>query len=339
MAVNRYILSAIKKRDVDTALQLLLTPGYEVNAEFGSKYSKSTPLIYATKLGLLPIVDKLISLGADVNWEDKDKRTALHHACIKDNVEIIQLLLMSGANKYKSNEHGDQPIHESVINGNIPALEELLLAGVDINSRNSITKYTPLHLAVLYEQEHVVEYLLQNNAKVDLPTSKSEGEVAIHYAVQVKKPSLIGVLIRYGADINMMNSEGETPFSIAVQHCSFKMARMLISNGCDMNKYRYRSSFTIACLNNKQKIIRYLLSEGYQVSKDQSFRESIFLKLETTNPELLDFIYYQCCNPYSLKDICRKFFRRNLPDPLEDIVPKLELPKQLQNFIIADIIY
>ena len=150
---------------------------------------------------------------------------------------------------------------------------------------------------------------------------------------------MVAILTKYGADINIMNVEGETAFSIAVQQGSFRMARTLVHAGCDMNRYRYRSPFTVACVHNRQKLIKYLLSEGYNISRDQSFRENIYIRLEETNPELLDFIYARVVNTPSLKEICRIFLRRCIPEPLEDRVPKLELPKILQKFITADIIY
>lgn len=47
--MNNHILSAMKRKDVERASMLLLTPGYDVNTV---SRSAGTPLNYATKMGI-----------------------------------------------------------------------------------------------------------------------------------------------------------------------------------------------------------------------------------------------------------------------------------------------
>lgn len=62
------------------------------------------------------------------------------------------------------------PIHLAATTGHTEAVEELLNAGMDINTLNTITEHTPLELAVCYEQVHMVEFLLERKAKLEIPT-------------------------------------------------------------------------------------------------------------------------------------------------------------------------
>lgn len=48
--------------------------------------------------GLVKVVKQLISLGADVNWRDKNGRSALTHACISGNTDIIKEIISAGCN-------------------------------------------------------------------------------------------------------------------------------------------------------------------------------------------------------------------------------------------------
>lgn len=70
----------------------------------------------------------------------------------------------------QANADGDLPIHLAATTGHTEAVEELLNAGMDINTLNTITEHTPLELAVCYEQVHMVEFLLERKAKLDIPT-------------------------------------------------------------------------------------------------------------------------------------------------------------------------
>lgn len=70
----------------------------------------------------------------------------------------------------QANADGDLPIHLAATTGHIEAVEELLNAGMDINTLNTITEHTPLELAVCYEQVHMVEFLLERKAKLEIPT-------------------------------------------------------------------------------------------------------------------------------------------------------------------------
>lgn len=161
----------------------------------------------------------------------------------------------------------------------------------------------------------------------------------MHYAVQVSSVKIIQSLINAGADIDKFNNIGETPFMIAVQEGQLNSARELVYAGCKIDRYLYVSPLSTACLHNNQKMIKYLLSEGYNVSKDIPVRQQIFLKLEESNPELLDYVYHRCLNPLTLKELCRLRIRSRWRSNLEMILVSVVLPKQLKEFLIAEIIY
>jgi hypothetical protein len=88
------LLDAVRKSDV-TAVKTLLAQGADANAKF--RYDRSI-LSFACDRGNLEIVRMLLDSGAEVNSEDSFyKATPLDWASNKNHVEIAKLLLEKGA--------------------------------------------------------------------------------------------------------------------------------------------------------------------------------------------------------------------------------------------------
>ncbi|CAH2044995.1 unnamed protein product, partial [Iphiclides podalirius] len=158
----------------------------------------SALLMYAIEKDDLRGVKKMLDMGADVNAQDSDGRSALHEAVLKGNITIIEYLLKSGASVHLKTRCGESPLltavrrddasaielllqcgahlttadHKSAAvlmataarGGDVRKLEALRLAGADLNSSDELHQ-TPLHQAVLCNQEVVVNYLIQNQVK------------------------------------------------------------------------------------------------------------------------------------------------------------------------------
>src|SRR5690554_3671957 len=59
--------------------------------------------------GYAHIALKLITHGAQVNAQSKDGNTALHMAAREGKLEVVELLLWSGANAETANLRGEKP--------------------------------------------------------------------------------------------------------------------------------------------------------------------------------------------------------------------------------------
>ena len=82
---------AVKMGNMDKALTLIQTPGFNINYALQPK--QHSLLMIACLMGEVVLAEKLLELGANVNQEDVDGRTALIYAAPEDNLEILQLLL------------------------------------------------------------------------------------------------------------------------------------------------------------------------------------------------------------------------------------------------------
>jgi ankyrin repeat protein len=77
----------------------------------------------------LNLVNDLIVLGANLDLQDEDGETPLHGATIKGNEEIARILIDAGANVNVQTNYGKTPLHVAAIYGNVEIARMLIDAG------------------------------------------------------------------------------------------------------------------------------------------------------------------------------------------------------------------
>ena len=163
----------------------------------------------------------LLEALADVNVKDKQGKTPLHWA---NNIEIVQVLIDAGAEVNAKDNEGITPLHWALDKGNRALVLTFLNIGVDINAINK-KGFTPLHFAVILGCPDLVEFLLQNNAKIDLKDREKE-RTSLHWALRMSRASsekegrqlpilvvakIIRSLIDHGANVGMVDNENKIP--------------------------------------------------------------------------------------------------------------------------------
>jgi len=73
----------------------------------------ATPLIAAARRGLVPVVERLLDAGADVEATGRRGRTALHDAAARGRAEAAALLLARGADVRRRDRRGRAPLDAS----------------------------------------------------------------------------------------------------------------------------------------------------------------------------------------------------------------------------------
>ncbi|KAL5013770.1 hypothetical protein ScPMuIL_008040 [Solemya velum] len=325
---------AIKNCDERKIFQLLDNPA--VDTKYTRDDSGSTALILACKHGYTGVVERLLRSDVETDVTDAEGRTALWHACSNGNAAIVRLLLETGCSPHAVSCSGDQAIHEAASGGHAAIVKQLVDGGCDINRRNTVTGMAPLHLSVLHTQHEAVDMLLSCGADPNVRTD--ERETALHFAVQVGSGELVEILLKAGARVNHQNHLGETPLLTAVQEGKLTLTKLLVKYGAVMDVFTYISPLCSACQHNHQDIIKYLLSEGYNVSTDSSIHLFAYTKLEATNSELLNLLLMKFSNPATLMEISRVRLRQMFRGT-EEKIRTLSLPDSLLTWVMADSIY
>jgi ankyrin repeat protein len=119
-------------------VKLLLEKGADVNAREGVRgvaVRARTPLMLATRRGLLDVVNLLLTKGADVNARDEDGRTALMWAADSesDSSETVKILLIKGANPDVRDNDGATALSWAQKRGETPLVILLKKTGYAMN--------------------------------------------------------------------------------------------------------------------------------------------------------------------------------------------------------------
>ncbi len=99
---------------------------------------------------------------AVINVTDKDEKTALHRAIEQQDVAMVRLLLLAGADINKRNKPGDPALHQAIKLGNIQIVKLLLNAGADWSTKNH--NYT----TAIQLTEELIRVLTKNNEQGSL---------------------------------------------------------------------------------------------------------------------------------------------------------------------------
>ncbi|KAI1103605.1 ankyrin repeat-containing domain protein [Jackrogersella minutella] len=90
--------------------RLHINKGADIEAKDPYDFN-STPIMVAARNGILPVIDLLISSGADINAADELGYTALHAACVSRRLDIIAKLLENGAHVNVTTKKGITALH------------------------------------------------------------------------------------------------------------------------------------------------------------------------------------------------------------------------------------
>jgi ankyrin repeat protein/beta-lactamase regulating signal transducer with metallopeptidase domain len=200
-AVDVSLHEAAAKGDIDQ-VKSLISKGANVNAkDYRLGMIGMTPLHYASRGGHKDIVELLIAESADVNAKSQTGATPVILAAIgtsPNRKQIVQLLVAKGARV--------SSIHLFAFLGDLYKVETLLEKGADINVKEDYLNASPLHLAVVGDNDEVVEFLIDQGA--DVNAKAEEGLTPLHAAMVFGDKDMVKLLIDKGADVKASEKSG-----------------------------------------------------------------------------------------------------------------------------------
>jgi ankyrin repeat protein len=187
----------------------------------------------AAALGRVDTLNRLITAtpGA-VEERDGIGRSPLHHAVSAGQVEAVEWLLKHGADPAASDRHGDTPLHVAALGSSLKALQRLVKAGAPIDALNRVGE-TPLVCGLSHLD--AVEFLLDAGA-----SAEPEGEGAVQPLVRAlewnsARPRLLRMLVQHGARMNRPASDGSPLLHFASRaHHDLSVIGALVRLGADL---------------------------------------------------------------------------------------------------------
>ncbi|XP_015908314.2 alpha-latrocrustotoxin-Lt1a-like [Parasteatoda tepidariorum] len=180
--MNRLVFR--KFDDGDAELAYILPGGSEV--KFRDVHRDLYNLAFKNSLSESQVSSnmvRLIRLGANVKAVFEGKRTVIQAAAIAGRSVMLRKILEKDRSLInKPDRLGFTPLHLAAENKRTAFARWLINRGANVNLQGQEYKITPLHLAVRYHADEIVEDLLENS-KIDPNLKDVAGLTPLHYAV------------------------------------------------------------------------------------------------------------------------------------------------------------
>ncbi|XP_053410356.1 caskin-1 isoform X1 [Nycticebus coucang] len=244
MGKEQELVQAVKAEDVGTAQRLLQRPR-------------------PGKAKLLGSTKKI-----NVNFQDSDGFSALHHAALNGNTELITLLLEAQAAVDIKDNKGMRPLHYAAWQGRKEPMKLVLKAGSAVNIPSD-EGHIPLHLAAQHGHYDVSEMLLQhqsnpcmvdNSGKTPLDLACEFGRVGV---VQLLLSSNMCATLLEPRPGDATDPNGTSPLHLAAKNGHIDIIRLLLQAGIDINRQtKSGTALHEAALCGKTEVVRLLLDSG-----------------------------------------------------------------------------
>lgn len=159
--------NALKEGNLQ-AIKAVLNNGFHVDQPISGGWSA---LMHACLLGLVPVVELMITEGANVNF-NKELFTPLMALCKstsvqEDLVKCMNLLLVKGANINGTDRNASTPLMYACTGGHIELVRKLVNLNCDVNVQDT-EGWSALFHAINGGYEEIVRILIEAKARVDL---------------------------------------------------------------------------------------------------------------------------------------------------------------------------
>ncbi|KAF6200968.1 hypothetical protein GE061_005415 [Apolygus lucorum] len=120
------------------------------------KFSAGCVFLAACKAGDKDEILRLLKKNADIDTTDVDGLSALHQACIDDNLDLVEFLVEHGADVNKGDNEGWTPLHATASCGFISIAKYLIENGANVAAVNNDGEL-PVDVAESDEMEDMLQ--------------------------------------------------------------------------------------------------------------------------------------------------------------------------------------
>ncbi|XP_014670964.1 PREDICTED: protein phosphatase 1 regulatory subunit 12A-like [Priapulus caudatus] len=223
------------------------------------KFHDGCVFLAACSAGDTQEVDKLLARGADINTTNVDGLTALHQACIDENMTIVEYLVENSASVNSIDNEGWTPLHAAASCGYTKIAEYLLEKGANIAAVNNDGEL-PYDIADGDELENILLGAM-NKLGIDMETARNEeenrmladanqwlkggiirekkhpktGATALHVASSKGYIKVVNVLLEAGANAEEADNDGWTALHGAAHWGQREACEVLALHGCNID--------------------------------------------------------------------------------------------------------
>ncbi|XP_032789156.2 protein phosphatase 1 regulatory subunit 12A isoform X5 [Daphnia magna] len=230
------------------------------------QFSDGCVFLSACAAGDKEEVIKLIRQGADIDTPNVDGLTALHQACIDDNLDMVEFLVEHGADINRGDHEGWTPLHATASCGFLSIARYLIEHNSDVAAVNNDGEL-PIDIAETEAMEELLERETQLRG-IDCDAARSQeerqmladtsrwlegdpasarllqphprtGATPLHVAAAKGYIRVMSMLVQGGSELNIQDIDGWTPLHAAAHWGQREACQLLCENMADMEVRNY----------------------------------------------------------------------------------------------------
>lgn len=251
-----------------------------------------------------PEAERLLKLGVNPNGEDRSGYVPLIIAVVRNNPNMMQLLLDNGANiNHQDYDNGNTALHRATEDNKTEIIQLLKDRGARTNIRNSRGKTVedlekaPKEIPVeskskksTFDLDALPEsFKSEESSQKEIPSKTTKG--ALYAAVRAEKLEKVQELLSQGA-----NPNGDDDFGIPLMMALIKntpgMLQLLLEKGADINKKTtFGTPFQEAAQGDYPKVVEVMLKYNPDLAVKNLFgRTALDLAKKTNKAKNVELI-------------------------------------------------
>lgn len=234
-------------------------------------------------------MERLISLGVDINAANEEGITPITYAVMKKDYQLVEWLVQAGADVHESVEN-DRLLEIAANNKSYDIIDLLLKMGAhfEVGNENMLIQ------AVETENLNLIKTLLHNgyspNLEAELDGSKS---TLLNYAIEEENEDLTTMLLNAGANPNFAFDQGEeTAVVFAIKEArSSELLSLLLARGGDANaQFKGKALIFEAIKQGRTELVEALLVAGALPLSVEESEQAIELAKKNGNANISELL-------------------------------------------------
>lgn len=220
-------------------------------------------------------VKQMIKFGVKLNRRDASGRTLLHDSSVRNNIDIVRILVQSGANEYVKDSRGRTPLMYAAAKGHYDIVKYLI-------ERNTFRIPVITNNGVVMVETH--EYL---------NTTDDDGRSCLMYACGEGHSSCVQFILNAGADVNLVDSGGRNALMYACREGYTDLVQLLIDHGISVNCVSNVgwSALHYSCLRGHYRLVKLLLDNKIDVNIENNMSNTAaYFAFKSGNVEIVKLL-------------------------------------------------